>query len=214
MNHTPDATAGNGGTFGAEQAAALLDQTTQQARRKFQPSPPWLLATRGILVLAALGGIWLTVRGQHPYRGPTAADIPVLIAFIVINFAATVAVRQRATAGVSGRSRFSQGEIMVLVAAFVATVVAMTALGAAGVSFAWYPTTVLVIPGLAWMVLTAARGQWREFATGLAIVVIGVVGAFAGPAGSWAVAAVGLCAVMLGNAAAIVWQERRPAVRP
>jgi hypothetical protein len=96
---------------------------------------------------------------------------------------------------------------MVLVAAFVAAVVAMVALGAAGVSFAWYPTTVLVIPGLAWMGLTAARANWREFATGVAIVVIGIVGAFAGPAGSWAVAAVGLCVVLLANAAAIAWQQ-------
>ena len=140
MNHTSDtAAAGNGGTFGPEQAAALLDQTTQQARRKFQPSPPWLLATRAVLVLAALGAIWLSVRGQHPYRGPTAADIPVLIAFIVVNFAATVAVRRHATAGVSGRSRFSPGEIAVLVLAFVAAVVAMAGLGAAGVSFAYVP---------------------------------------------------------------------------
>jgi hypothetical protein len=120
VNHTSDTTAagtaaGNGGAFGPEQAAALLDQTTQQARRKFQPSPPWLLVTRAVMVLAALGAIWLSVRGQNPYRGPTAGDIPVLIAFIVVNFAATVAVRRRATAGLSGRSRFSQGEIAVLV---------------------------------------------------------------------------------------------------
>jgi hypothetical protein len=209
VNHTPDTTAaGNGGTFGPEQAAALLDQTTQQARRKFQPSPPWLLATRAVLVLAALGAIWLSVRGQHPYRGPTAADIPVLIAFIVVNFAATVAVRRRATGGVSGRSRFSQGEITVLVVAFAAAVVAMAGLGAAEVNFAWYPTTVLVIPGLAWAAISAARANWVSFGTGLAIVALGVVGAFAGPAGSWAVAAVGLCAVLLGSAAAIAWQQR------
>jgi len=209
VNHTSDTTpAGNGGTFGPRQAAALLDQTTQQARRKFQPSPPWLLVTRAFLVLAALGAIWLSVRGQHPYRGPTAADIPVLVAFIVVNFAATVAVRRHATAGLSGRSRFSQGEIMVLVTAFAATVVAMVALGAAGVSFAWYPTSVLVIPGLAWAAISAVRANWVSFGTGLALVVIGIAGAFAGPAGAWAVAAVGLCAVLLGNAAAIAWQQR------
>ena len=208
MNHTPDTTAaGNGGTFGPEQAAALLDQTTQQARRKFQPSPPWLLVTRAVMVLAALGAIWLSVRGQHPYRGPTTADIPVLVAFIIINFAATVGVRRHAIAGVSGRSRFSQGEITVLVLAFAATVVAMAGLGAAGVDFATYPTSVLVIPGLAWTVLMAARGSWRGLATGLAIVVIGIVGAFAGPAGTWAVAAVGLCVMLLGSAAAIAWQR-------
>ena len=207
MNYTPG-TAGDGGTFGPEQAAALLDQTTQQARRKFQPSPPWLLATRAVMVLAALVAIWLSVRGQHPYRGPTAADIPVLVAFIVVNFAATVAVRRRATAGVSGRSRFSQGEIIVLVLAFAAALVVMAVLGAAGVSFAWYPTSVLVIPGLAWAAIAAARANWLSFGTGLALVVLGVVGAFAGPAGSWAVAAVGLCAVLLGEAAAIAWQQR------
>ena len=95
MNPTPDTTAsaGNGGNFGPQQAAALLGQTTQQARRKLEPSPPWLLATRGVAVLAALGAIWLSVRGQHPYQGPTGADIPILVAFIVLNFAATVAVR-------------------------------------------------------------------------------------------------------------------------
>jgi hypothetical protein len=208
VNRTPDTTAaGNGGTFGPEQAAALLDQTTQQARRKFQPLPPWLLVTRAVMVLAALGAIWLSVRGQHPYRGPTAADIPVLVAFIVVNFAATVAVRRHATAGISGRTRFSQGEIMVLMVAFAATVVAMVGLGAAGVSFATYPTSVLVIPGLAWTVLMAARANLRELATGLAIVAIGVAGAFAGPAGSWAVAAVGLCVVLLGSAAAVAWQR-------
>jgi hypothetical protein len=209
VNHASDTTAaGNGGTLGPEQAAALLDQATQQARRKFQPSPPWLLVTRAVMVLAALGAIWLSVRGQHPYAGPTGADTPVLVAFIVVNFTATVAVRRHATAGVSGRSRFSPGEITVLVLAIVAAVVAMAGLGASGVDFATYPTSVLVIPGLAWAVLMAARANWRGLATGLAIVVMGIVGAFAGPAGAWAVAAVGLCAILLGSAAAIVWQQR------
>jgi hypothetical protein len=209
VNHTSDTTAaGNGGTLGPEQAAALLDRTTQQARRKFQPSPPWLLGTRAVMVLAALGAIWLSVRGQHPYRGPTAADIPVLLAFIVVNFTATVAVRRHATAGISGRSRFSPGEIAVLVLAIVAAVVAMAGLDAAGVDFATYPSSVMVIPGLAWAGVMAARANWREVAAGLAIVVIGIVGAFAGPAGAWAVAAVGLCVVLLGSAAAIAWQQR------
>jgi len=118
VNHTSHTTAaGNGGTLGPEQAAALLDQTTQQARRKFQPSPPWLLVTRAVMVLAALGAIWLTVRGQHPYRGPTGADSPILIAFIVLNFIATVGVRQRAMSGVRGRTRLRPAEIAILVAA-------------------------------------------------------------------------------------------------
>jgi hypothetical protein len=215
VNHTPDTTAaGNGGTFDPQQAAALLDETTAQARRKFQPSPPWLLVTRAVLVLAALGAIWLSVRGQHPYRGPTAADIPVLVAFIVVNFAATVAVRRHATAGVSGRSRFSQGEIAVMVVAWASVPVLIWALAAAGSSLAQYPTTVLIVPGLAWAAVMAARADWGNCGTGLAVAAVGVVGAFAGPAGAWAVAGVGLCAVLLGKAAAVAWRQHRSVARP
>ena len=109
MNPTPDtaASAGNGRNFDTRQAAALLDQTTHQARRKLAPSPPWLLAIRAIAVLAALGGIWLTVRGQHPYRGPTvrSAAIPVLIRFVVLRPRrhGRAVDRERAMAGVRGR---------------------------------------------------------------------------------------------------------------
>src|ERR1700730_9600678 len=196
MNHTPDSTtAENGGNFDPQQATALLDQTTQQARRKLAPSPPWLLATRAVAVLATCGAVWLSVRGQHPYQGPTAAVIPVLVAFIVLNFGATVAVRERAMAGVRGTSRLRPAEITVLVLAFAATVVFMAA---AGVSFGRYPTTVLIVPGLAWAAVMATRAGWRGCATGLAVAVVGVVGAFAGPGGAWAVAAVGLCAVLPG----------------
>ncbi|HEY4850354.1 MAG TPA: hypothetical protein VII22_06135 [Streptosporangiaceae bacterium] len=213
MNHTPDTTtAGNGGNFDPQQAAALLEQTTQQARRKLAPSPPWLLATRAVAVLAALGAIWLSVRGQHPYKGPTAADTPILIAFIVLNFGATVAVRGRALAGVRGTTRLRPAEITILVVSWAVVPVLMWALAANGVSFAWYPTTVLIVPGLAWAAV-AARAGWRECGTGLAVAAVGAVGAFAGPAGAWAVAGVGLCAVLLGQAAAVAWGQRRSVAR-
>jgi len=209
MNHTPDpTTAGNGGYFDPREAAALLDQTTQQARRQLQPSPPWLLVIRAVMVLAACGGIWLSVRGQHPYRGPTTADIPILVAFIVINFAATVAVRKRATAGVLGRSQLRPAEIAVAALAWVAAAVLLAALAASGVSYGHYATTVLIIPGLAWAAITAARAWWRSCAVGLAVAIVGVVGLFAGPAGSWAVAGIGLCLVLLGYAAAVTRQQR------
>ena len=216
MNHTPDTTtpAGNGGTFDPQQAAALLDQATHQARRNLAPSPPWLLATRAVAVLAALGAIWLSVRGQHPYQGPTASVTPVLIVFIVLNFAATVGVRERALAGVRGSTRFRPAEIAVLVVAVAAVPLIMLALHANGVSFALYPTTVLIVPGLAYAAVMAARAAWRPCGLGLAVAAVGVVGAFAGPAGSWLVAGVGLCAALLGSAAVIIWQQRRSLGRP
>ena len=210
MNQTPDtAAAGNGGAFDPQEAAALLDQTTMHARRKLEPAPPWLLATRGVLVLAALGAIWLSVRGQHPYRGPTAADIPILVGFIVLNFAATVTVRQRAVAGVSGKTRFSRAEITVLALAWFAAAFLLAALAAAGNSYGHYPTVVLIIPGLAWAAVTAARADWRNCAVGLALVVVGIAGFFAGPAASWLIAGVGLCAVLLADGTAVALRQRR-----
>src|SRR5262249_20463235 len=152
--------ADNGGAFDPQQAAVLLDQTTRQARRQLQPSPPWLLATRAVMVLAALGGVWLSVRGQHPYRGPTAGDIPIMIPFVVVNFAVTVAFRRRAFAGVRGPSRLRPGEIAVVTLAWFAVVVLIVALAATGVSYAKYPSTVLIIPGLAWAAVMAGRASW------------------------------------------------------
>jgi hypothetical protein len=208
MNHTSHTAAGNGGTFDPEQAAALLDQTTQRARRRLQPAPPWLLVTRAVMVLAACGAVWLSVRGQHPYRGPTTADIPILVAFIVINFTATVTVAKRANAGVVGRSRLRPGEIAIAASAWVAAAALLAALAAAGVRYSLYPTTVLLVPGLAWAATMAARADWRRCGVGLAVAAVGAIGLLAGPAGAWAVAGVGLCIVLLGHAAVIAWRQR------
>jgi hypothetical protein len=216
MNLTPDTTttsADSGGSFDPQQAAALLDQTAQQARHKFEPYQPWLLAIRAVLVLAACGAVWLSVRGQHPYKGPTAAAIPVVLAFVVINFGATVAVAKRATAGVSGRSRLRPAEITVMAVAWVAVFAVMGGLAGTGMSraivYGLYPTTVpLIVAGLAWAGIMAARANRRACGTALAVAVVGAVGAFAGPAGAWAVAGVGLFVVLLGSAAAIAWRQR------
>jgi hypothetical protein len=87
--------------------------------------------------------------------------------------------------------------------------VIMWGLSAAGVSFALYPTTVLIVPGLAWAAVQWVREGWRRSATGLAVTVVGVAGAFARSAGAWAVAGVGLCAVLGGKAVAIAWRQHR-----
>ena len=92
--------------------------------------------------------------------------------------------------------------------AWIAAAAVVGALAAAGVSYSLYPTTLLIVPGVAWAAVMAARADWRRCATGLAVAVVGAVGVFAGPAGAWAVAAVGLCLVLLGSAAAVAWRQR------
>lgn len=220
MNPAPDTTAaGNSGNFDPRQAAALLDQTTRQARRQLEPAQPWLLVIRAVVVLAVFGAVWLNVRGQHPYQHPTAALIPVVIAFGLLNLVATVTVARRATAGLSGKSRLRPAEIAVLAAIWIGVYAAMGPMAIAGVSnavvYGLYPVTVpLIAAGLAWAAITAARADWRNCGAGLAVAVTGAVALSAGPAGAWAVAGVGLCLTLLGQAAVIVWQQRRSVVRP
>jgi hypothetical protein len=140
--------------------------------------------------------------------------MPILVGFVILNFAATVGVRKHAMAGVRGKTRLRPVEIIVLTLSWAVVPVLMWALFSAGASFAWYPTTVLIVPGLAWAAVSAARDDWRQFGTGLALAAISVVGAFAGPAGSWAVAGVGLCAVLMSDAVAIAWRQRRDVAGP
>jgi hypothetical protein len=214
VNPAPEtATADNGGNFDPRQAAALLEQTTHQARRQFEAHPPWFLAIRAIGALIAFGGIWLSVRGQHPYAHPTVAAAPGGVIFGLLNLTASVAVSKRATAGVTGRSRLHRAEIAVMAVIWVGVFVVMGFLPGAGVSdaiaFGVYPATVpLIAAGLAWAGLMGARADWRSFGSALAVVAVGVAGVFAGPAGAWLVAGVGLCAVLLGSAAVIAWRQR------
>jgi len=210
MNHTSDTTAGNGGTFDHAESAAPLDQTRRQARRQFQPDQPWLLAIRAVLVLAALGTVWLSVRGQHPYQGPGGSALLIVAAFVIINYTATVAVRRRATAGVSGKSRFTPAEIAILAAAWIAPGGVMVALGVTWDSQSGYLLTVpLIVAGLAFAALMALRADWLSCGTGLAVAVTGAAGAAVGQPGAWAVTGVGLCLALLGSAAVITWRLHR-----
>ena len=208
MNHTSDTAAGNGDTFSPQQAAALLDEATWEARRKLVANPPWVLVTRGVLVLAACGAVWLSVRGQNPYTGPTNADIPILIAFIVLNAALAVSFRRRAGAGVRGPSRLRPAEITIATLAWVAAAALLVGLAAAGLSYRLYPTTVLIIPGLTWAILMMLRKNWREVYSGASVTVVGALGLLATPAVAWLVAGVGLCAALSGGAALNAWYQR------
>jgi hypothetical protein len=206
-------TSGEGRGLGPQEAAALLEQTTLRARRRLEPYPPWLLAIRALMVLATCGAVWLSVRGQHPYKGPTVAAIVVVYAFVVIHSVATFTVARRATAGVSGRSRLRRAEIVIMAVAWGGAYLVRGVLAGAGVSnsivYGLYPATVpLIVAGLAWAAIMGARSNRRACGTGLAVAVVGAVGAFAGPVGVWMVAGLGLFVVLLGNAAAVTWRRR------
>jgi hypothetical protein len=214
MNPTPDTTAAdNGGSFDPHQAAALLDETTQQARRQLEPYPPWLLVIRGVGALVVYGGIWLSVLGQHPYAHPTAAAVPGAIAFGVLNTVATFAVARHATTGVTGRTRLRPAEFAAALALWIGVFAVMGVLAGTGVrdsvTYGLYPACVpLIAAGLPFAAVMAARADWRRFGAALAIAIVGIGALFAGPVGAWAVAGVGICLVLIGSAGVVARRQR------
>src|SRR3954447_4229420 len=198
------------------EAAELLEQTHREAQRGFAMSSPLLALLGAAVVLVALGAVWLSVRGQHPYKGPTAAGLLVMYGVLCGWIAVVVTFRRRATAGLSGRSvRQERAYAAAIATALVGVSVFQGVLRSDGASLSivngTYPLTVqLIALGTLGATMAAARDEWPGFGVGIAVALVAAGGAFAGPRGVWLARAIGLCVVVLGHAAAQAWLRRAP----
>src|ERR1700680_1029596 len=126
MNETRDtnetATADDGGELDPRQAARLLEQTKRDAQRQFSIHRPVITLSMATVIFVGYGALWLSVRGQHPYKGPSGAAIALVYTAVIVVIVASAKVIQRATAGVSGRSqRHMAAEGIAVAAAYIAT---------------------------------------------------------------------------------------------
>ncbi len=220
MDHAPgtgDTTEGD--DFDPRQAAALLDQVTRQARRSFTPLTPLLFAFRAVGLLVVFGGFWLSVRGQQPYTGlHRGSAIAVAAVFVVINIGLSAWVVGRAAIGVSGPAqRKWTAWTGIMVVAWIIGYAVTVSLYHAGVSrpvWGLYPASApLLIIGLAGAAIGVAFRYWPLAAILLAIALVAAAAGFGGPAGSWLITGIGLCAVYLGAAVFTFWAQRRSVVR-
>ncbi len=196
------------------EAAKLLEQTTRETERKLALSSPLLSVLGATLVLVALGAVWLSVRGQHPYKGPTAAGLLVMYGILACWIGVVVRFRRRATAGLSGRSiRQERAYGAAVVTALVGVSVFQGVLKHDGVSlgivYGTYPLTAqLIALGALGAAIAAAREEWPGFGVGIAIALVATGSAFASPRGVWLSDGIGCCVVALGYAAAQAWLLR------
>jgi len=195
-------------------AARLLEQTQRQAQRGLDFRAPWLSLLAAVVALVAFGAVWLSVRGQHPYKGPTAVALVVLYTVVLIRIGTVLYAHRRARAGVSGRSVSQQrAEAAALAVALVAVYVFMAALAHAGASDAlvygvYVGTATLIVLGTFWAARSAVREDWPGLGLAIAIVLVAAGSALAGPRGVWLSDGVGLCVVLLGYSAAQAWLLR------
>jgi uncharacterized membrane protein YidH (DUF202 family) len=196
------------------EAARLLERTRWEAQRGMDFRSPWLSLLAAGVALVAFGAVWLSVRGQHPYKGPTAVALVVLYAVVLIRIGTVVYAHRRARAGVSGRSVSQQrAEAVALAVALVAVYVLMAALAHDGASDAvvygvYVATATLIVLGTFWAARSAAREDWRGLGLSIALVIVAAGSAFAGPRGVWLSDGIGLCVVLLGYSAAQAWLLR------
>jgi hypothetical protein len=212
MNETT--TVDEGGEFDPKAAAKLLETTKRRAERQFEFPSPLLTLIQAVALLAAYGAIWLSVRGQNPYSGPSGVALVELYAFIAVASVAVGLEARRARAGVSRRSSRQEWSLAIpLVTAFLSVYVLMGALRFDGFSYAIVYGIMpaagpLIVVGAAMAGYNAAREDWPVVGVAVAAVAVGVGSAFAGPVGVWGVAGVGLFAVLVCRAIAQVWQRR------
>lgn len=192
VSSTPPSAAGDG-HFAPGDAAALLASTRRTARRSFEQRRPLVCLISAVVVLAVYGSLWLSVRHQDPYVGPSLAVIGWVYGIVAISIAGSATAYRRAVRGVRGQSRREDAMAALAVGVpWIAVYVFDGALKANGfgndiVYGVFDSAGPWLVVGTAMAALAAGRWQWTNMAAGLAVVVVGTVAAFFGPAGSWGV---------------------------
>jgi hypothetical protein len=194
-------------------AAALIQQTTRAVSRSLGVRFPVLYAGWGVSWLVGLGAMWLSVRNQSPYRGPSAASSVLFGVLGALALAVTLTTVIRATRGVSGQSE-AQGRIFG-VSWGVGFSVLPAVDGALSRNHASATVQTLVgtigavlVVSLVYMVGAAAWIDWPMFALGLWLAVVAGVGAFTGPVGVLLVTAAAGGGGFLAMAGFLFWRGR------
>jgi hypothetical protein len=196
-----------------QQASAILHEAQDRARRALVVRRPVLLAVWGTAWLVSDGAVWLSVRGQRPYNGPTPAALATLS--LVIAAAAVFAVIYigRAGSGVGGLSVL-QRRILLLsyLGGYVALFTLEAALDHAGASRAVLAVYGAAAPILLVALIVAASAavflNWSLLGLGVWLLVVAAGSGFAGPATVWAVSALAGGGALLVMAAIGLWRNR------
>ena len=217
-HQTDDTAADDEGELSPEQAAQLIEQTSREAKRQFGYWPsPWLTLASAAIFLVIYGTLWLSVRGQHPYKGPTGWALLTIYSLIAVAAitASVVTKPRRARQGVSGRSRRVETYLgAAMGSAYLAAVVFQGALRYLGVSwtivYGVYPAVVSpIILVAAGGVFAAAREDLQTLCAAIAVIAVLAGSAFAGPIAVWLSCGVGGCVVLLALAGVQFWLRRR-----
>jgi hypothetical protein len=199
--------------MGLQQASAIMQEARDRARRALVVRRPVLLAVWGAAWVVSDGAIWLSVRGQRPYNGPTPADLLTLTMVIAAATLFAVIYIGRARTGVGGLSAL-QRRILLLsyLGGYVALFTLEAAIDHAGAGRAVLGVYGAAAPVLLVALIIAASGavflDWSLLALGLWLLAVAAGGGFAGPVTVWAVSALAGGGALLVMAVIGLWRSR------
>jgi hypothetical protein len=203
----------DGTPMGVAEAAAIIRDAGEKARRGLGVRYRATFTIWGLGLLIGYGAMWLTVRGQHPFRGPD----PAAFAAVALLGAASIMAgldQARAESGVRGlsavRRRLSFASVLIGLAAMFAVEGALVHAGAGRpVTSVFEASAPVLVAGLFYLTSSAVRPHWAVTGLGLWLFVVAAAGGFAGPVGVWGVDALaaGLAYLLM---AAIQPRLRRP----
>lgn len=201
-------------TMDLHMAASIANETRERATRELAVSGPVLYASGGLVVLLGYGAIWLSVRDQRPYNGPTGAAIAVLLVLVMAAVIITASVVDRAASGVAGQSvlRRRIGFSAVGIG-YVGVLALEAALAHAGASHAiaygvFAAAAPILVTGAIYIANSATSLDWPLFGLGISLIAIAAAGAFTGPRTVWLVGALAGGLAFMIKAAAQFWLSR------
>lgn len=189
MNETADnADTSEAAGLDAQDAAVIMRQARERAGRELQVRRPVLFVVWGLATFVGYGALWLSVRGQRPFHGPTAPAIVTVVALALAAALFTAWVTDRASSGVGGPSVLQRGTFVLAMTAGIFTLeIVKRALSNAGASqpvAALFGEAVpLVVVGLVFAASAAVTGRVDppRLALGLWLLAVVVAGSWTGP---------------------------------
>jgi hypothetical protein len=196
------------------EAARLLAQTQADARRSLDFRAAWVSLVAAVVALTGFGIVWLNVRNQHPFIGPSPASLAFFYALIALRIGTVIYAYSRARTGISGHSaKVQRDEAVVMSGVLLVCYLALIGIansGSHGAGFYWslFLNGTLIALAAVWAGRCAIHKHWHELAFTVPVALIAALAAIAGPRGMWLVTGVGLCVLLLANAAIGTRQRR------
>jgi hypothetical protein len=177
----------------AQEAAAVVQDARARARKELVICAPFVYAAWGLALLLGYGAMWLSVRGQHPYTGPSGVSIAALLGLAALAVAAVVVIISKTVAGIDCQSARYRSIILrtyatgylILLCVQVAIKGSVSTRTVAFVAFA----APLLLAGLTCILASALGLNRPAFALGAWLVIVGASCAWLAPAAILAVCA-------------------------